>query len=149
VRQARTMFHPFFIWDGPWDLAVAPFTNHQVFADLKEASEAGANLHNTEAFIRRVRAMEQGLPFGGIELGEEHKREPLDSIAKIERYFEVRMGLIESIRRDGYLSQAQLGTGHGEIEVVVNRSGQLVKWSNGRNRLAAAILADTLRSMSR
>lgn len=140
TRPTRKPFRRHFIWSGNWDQEARPFTEHPLYIDFLEVFEAKFEYRTTRAYAKRVEAIHRGRPYSQVPLGKA-SAEPLDTLAKIDFYFEERIKLIHSMMQEGYRSQQELGGVQSEIGVAVGRNGELLKWTNGRNRLVAAKIA--------
>lgn len=139
-----------FLDGGDWDpitVAVTASSSHREIVELCETRQdfrAGKRYRN---YARKIAA--------GTTLGR--NRIALDTIEKLDGYFAYYLALVEDIERNGMMARSDLGlrgqTGRRhrwtrtfwqdlaerDIGVAIDADGRLVRHTNGKHRMAAAI----------
>lgn len=122
---------------GGWDALEHPFVNDRRYHAVRDVVVSGSRWQDTEEYAEALEALEKGLPVRHC-----WTRDDLD------RRYDALDGLVETIRREGYLTQrelrrrrtqeAQLGR-QDEISVAIGRHGDIL-YRDGAHRLAIAKL---------
>jgi len=125
---------------GDWDALEHPFVNDRRFRSVRDVLISGSRWQDTEEYAEALTTLERGLPVRHCWTREE-----------LDRRYDALDGLVETIRRDGYVTQrelrrrrtreAQLGR-QDEISVAVGRHGDIL-YRDGAHRLAIAKLVGT------
>lgn len=93
----------FFFVPGSWDSHIAPFSHTQIYQEIRDLYRADLNYRATEAYQMRLRQLNAGT-------FEKHRGVILDTIDKVDLYFERYCDLIQSISAYGYHSNASLSS---------------------------------------
>lgn len=135
VGRTAVKARRFFAVSGDWDLDPEPFDHHRTAVEMRAVVRYGARFRESEAYARLVQYMRRGVP-------RRHSRQWLDSVEKVDAYFERYLVLAEHIRAHGFRSQRELGGSDAEIGVAVGSRGELLRFRKGGHRLALARLLD-------
>ena len=139
-----------FLDGGDWEPIkglITESSSHREIVELCETRQAFREGKRYRNYVRRIAA--------GSRL--QRNRIVLDTVEKLDGYFAYYLALIEDIERNGILSQSDLGL-HGQtgrhhrwtrtfwqdlaerdIGVAIDEDGSLVRHTNGKHRMAAAI----------
>lgn len=122
---------------GDWDALEHPFVNDRRYRAVRDVVTSGSRWQDTEEYAEALESLEKGLPVRHCWTREE-----------LDRRYDALDGLVETIRREGYLKQpelrrrrtreAQLGR-QDEISVAIGRHGDIL-YRDGAHRLAIAKL---------
>ncbi len=127
-------FSSHFLWSGRWDERV--LASDELFVDryMQELFAGGQPraFRQTRAYDDVITAFRQGRPL------RRGRGLYLDSVAKVDAYFESRIRLYESMKAHGFRTQRSLGRPTGEIDVAVGRGGKIIRYRDGRHRTALA-----------
>lgn len=117
---------------GDWDKQLdIKFEELDVFESFRDHFAEGKPWEETRFYARVLREMEKGRRKWGCTKPEQY----------LERLYKRIDPLYECIKRDGFKTQSQLGTGNksDEIRVAVDRKGRIL-FMDGRHRLAISKL---------
>lgn len=139
-----------FVDGGDWNPikgSITTSSSHREIVELCETRQAFREGKRYRNYARRIAA----------GTGVRRNRIALDTIEKLDSYFEYYLALIEDIERNGIVSRSDLGlrgqTGRRyrwtrtfwqdfaerDIGVAIDADGRLVRHTNGKHRMAAAI----------
>jgi hypothetical protein len=120
-----------FVLPGDWDLRKRPFQTRGSIVDLFMRGLEPAQTEEYQKMRRRV------------ESGDFRWTRGCTTVGDVDRYFDDLRAAFESIRRDGYRTQEELGRpGGDEIRVCVDRAGELCAFGGGTHRLMMAHVLD-------
>jgi len=126
-RHVSRNLHGRFVLDGNWDANRRPF---EVLPTIMELFVQGVPAHRTTEY-RKMRRW--------VEAGDFRYTRGCQSAADVDRYFADLRESFESIQRDGFRTQEELGApGGDEIRVGVARDGELCIYGGGTHRLSIA-----------
>lgn len=117
------------IWDGDWDLRRSDL-RYGVGTELSEVQDIVTHrdrLQDSQVYRRFLRALQEGRPHRSHRQGIS-----LDSVPRIRTYLEIYLSFVDDMAADGY--QPERAT--DPIGVVISRQGHVLKYRNGRHRLA-------------
>lgn len=121
-------------WDeGAWDTNLVAVERMDVFQAMRDCLLLGKRWQETNFFQRVKKQIEAGTPRWGCKTEN-------DLLNRLS--IDIK-GLFESISRDGYKTQAELGTGipQDEIRVGIRKDGRFLLF-DGRHRLIIARLLE-------
>ena len=125
-----------FVLGGPWDEEAPYFAEDETCIDVVDMHVNNRHYKDTILYKRYLSRLKCGMP-------EIHHGTYLDTEEKLGEYFESFYPLFESLKRDGYQSQRELGgTEDTEIGVAIGRSGELLHFRTGHHRLAMVKVLD-------
>ena len=131
VRLNETSF---FIKSGSWDLVTEQLDSIGTYSFMRELhQELSQGLHYRETQIYSIftTKLQMGEPLRG-------QGRTLDSMSKIDHYFQSRVQLMMSMQRVGYMAQSMLGNNGNELAVAIGRDGDIIKYGDGNHRCAMA-----------
>lgn len=128
------------VLDGDWDALKHPFVNDRRYHTVRDVVSSGLAWQDTAEYSEALKTLEGGLPVRHCWTREE-----------LDRRYDALDRLVEAIRSEGYLTQAelrrrrtpeaQLGR-QDEISVAIGRHGDVL-YRDGAHRLAIAKLVGT------
>jgi hypothetical protein len=140
----------YLISSGDWDIQQRPIRFSVHIDEIMELFEMGLEYERTSAFRTRIDRMRAGDP-------TRHRTHLIDTEQKVHDYYKQQLELIESIRKNGYLSRHDVMAGghfdetqldkawlarerdENEIGCAVARDGELQMFRTGHHRLAIAV----------
>jgi hypothetical protein len=130
-RHVTRNVHGRFIAEGDWDLRHQPFEIRETILDLFAEGRAPAETVEYQKMRSWVERGDQGWTRG------------CRTIEDVDEYFAELVRLHDTMRRDGYRSQQQLGNdGADEIRICIDRAGRPCIFGGGTHRLSLALLLD-------
>lgn len=117
------------IWPGDWDRRALPLEGHYRYQLITDVWQHRAHLEDSESFAHYQSALEQARPAEMVGKGLR-----LDTRERILDYLGRQLDLLDSLRRDGFLT----GLAPDELNVAVGRDGTLYKANAGRKRFMAS-----------
>jgi len=128
------------VLDGDWDTLKHPFVNDRRYQTVRDVVSSDVAWQDTAEYSEALTTIESGLPVRHCWTREE-----------LDRRYDALDRLVEAIRSEGYLTQAelrrrrtpeaQLGR-QDEISVAIGRHGDVL-YRDGAHRLAIAKLVGT------
>ena len=125
---------------GDWDELGYPFADDSRYRAVRDVVTRGSRWQDTDMYMEAVKSLDQGQPVWHCRTREE-----------LDRRCEVLDDLVETIHRDGFLTQrqlrgrrtpmAQLGR-QEEVSVLIGRHGDIL-FRDGAHRLAIAKVVGT------
>jgi hypothetical protein len=122
-----------FIVGGDWEPDAEPLHAHPKFIEMRSLLDSHPDFRACEAYAQRVQEMEQGM-------ARKHRNTYLDSIERIDAYFQHYVCLIYSLRAHGCRSQHEVGGDDAKIGVAIGQSGEVMQFRKGNHRRALAKL---------
>lgn len=141
----------YFLCSADWSPALKPLAKSPVYIEAVQLLEAGLDYKLTSACQRYIKRLERGI-------ATTRNRSPLDTVEKINLYFERFVNLFTSIQRHGFLpledarhAAQTLNTasairswrtnyGESDLGIAIGASGELVALPGGQHRLAVALV---------
>jgi hypothetical protein len=139
-----------FLDGSDWAPIMAPIKASFSHKEIVELCKTRKNFRTGKRYGSYASRIAAGIPF-------RRNRIVLDTIEKLDSYFEYYLALIENIESNGIVAQSDLGlagqTGRHhrwtrtfwqdfaerDIGVAIDADGRLVRHTNGKHRMAAAI----------
>nr|WP_298096583.1 hypothetical protein [uncultured Shinella sp.] len=139
-----------FLDGGNWDPILTALKNSYSHAEVVELCRTRQNFREGNRYQRYAARITKGETM-------QRNRIVLDTIDKLDSYYEYYLALIEDIEKNGILPHSDLGlrgqTGHRhrwtrslwqdlaerDIGVAIDADGKLVRHTSGKHRMAAAL----------
>lgn len=141
----------YFLCFADWSPALKPIAKSPVYIEAVQLLDAGLDYKSTSAYQRYIKRLEKGIATA-------RNRAPLDTVEKINLYFERFVSLFTSIQGHGFLplkdarhAAQPLNTasairswrtnyGESDLGIAIGASGELVALPGGQHRLAIALV---------
>lgn len=141
----------YFLCFADWSPALKPIAKSPVYIEAVQLLETGLDYKLTSAYQRYIKRLEKGVATA-------RNRSPLDTVEKINLYFERFVNLFSSIQRHGFLpledarhAAQPLNTasairswrtnyGESDLGIAIGASRELVALPGGQHRLAVALV---------
>ena len=128
-RHPSRNLHGVFVADGDWDLRRDPF---DVLPIVREVLSPEGSIEDTEHYRKMQRK---------VASRDLRWTKGIRSEADLESHFRELVRVVEAIRDEGFMTQAELGNPESdEIRVCIDREGNLCVFGGGTHRLSAAKL---------
>jgi hypothetical protein len=127
-------FFKYFIIDGDWDKDSIPVKEDRNYKDIQDIIYFGENYSQSESFRLYLLELIENQP------QKDHLGNRFNSRRSVEASFEFYLGLIDSMRENGYVKKEALDDGKmdSDIGVAIGRLGELIHFRKGHHRLAIA-----------
>jgi hypothetical protein len=130
-RHLSRNVHGRFIAGGDWDLRARPFEIRRTIVDMFADGVAASETAEYQQMQRWIASGDFAWTRG------------CRSVEDLDRYFDELTELHDSMLRDGYLTQTQLGNvAADEIRVCIDRDGRPCVFDGGTHRLSLALLLE-------
>lgn len=141
----------YFLCSADWSPALKPIARSPVYIEAVQLLDAGLDYKPTSAYQRYIKRLEKGIT-------TTRNRSPLNTVEKINLYFERFVSLFRSIQRHGFLplKEARIAAqplnassairswrtnyGESDLGIAIGASGELVALPGGQHRLAIALV---------
>jgi hypothetical protein len=128
-RHISRNIHGRFVADGDWDLRAGPLRHRLVIRQLFIEGLAPQQTDEYAYLRQRIDAGNFAYTHGCL------------SIEDLDRYFDELVHAFDTIKKEGYRTQRELGNdGSDEIRICIDRNGEPIIFGGGTHRLSIAMI---------